>query len=417
MSRPRLQAVLEQTLSELERFKDNDILRRGFSNIQTHTLDFAPDKIFNATIESLAKAKPEAIVPTSSEEAQIRSAAQAFASELQRVFKVSGYTATRQAEEKGGKPIDIFRGMTENNAGYSRAKKAYNLQVAQILNLDKPMSLADAGHSLGYGVAENALLFALGKNLHSTVELVKSVKERSQIHAFIEKIPFGMLSSSGNTFNFHVQMEMESKAGNRSSSEKINFAGMPEDKFRGYLVDELKKILAQKDWGSIQGSPSIREEAEILILDAVNGKKTNTKKPSTVAKKTKVRTVTKNVYRDKTPVNIEKKKRTTRDWLSMIQLINSRLAPIIISNMGAPGLVNRTGTFANSARVTGVQTTPQGYPSLGYTYNKAPYGVFDRRLGALPWATPERDPGLVIEKSIRELASSLAIGRFYLRRE
>ena len=36
--------------------------------------------------------------------------------------------------------------------------------------------------------------------------------------------------------------------------------------------------------------------------------------------------------------------------------------------------------------------------------------------GTPPWATPERDPRKLIERSIREIAAQFAIGRFYTRR-
>ena len=37
--------------------------------------------------------------------------------------------------------------------------------------------------------------------------------------------------------------------------------------------------------------------------------------------------------------------------------------------------------------------------------------------GQTPWASPERDPRQVIDRSIREIAAQFAIGRFYTRRE
>ena len=38
--------------------------------------------------------------------------------------------------------------------------------------------------------------------------------------------------------------------------------------------------------------------------------------------------------------------------------------------MRFPRLENRTGRFASSVRVTDVATTAQGFPSIGYTYQK-----------------------------------------------
>ena len=83
--------------------------------------------------------------------------------------------------------------------------------------------------------------------------------------------------------------------------------------------------------------------------------------------------------------------------------------------MGAPRLENRTGTFASSVRVTEVQKTPQGFASIGYTYQKDPYSVFENTSGTR-FASAERDPRDLINLSIREIAQQMAIGRFYTRR-
>ena len=76
--------------------------------------------------------------------------------------------------------------------------------------------------------------------------------------------------------------------------------------------------------------------------------------------------------------------------------------------MGAPRLENRTGRFAGSVRITDITRTPQGFPSIGYTYQRAPYDKFE--------TDPDRDPRKLIDKSIREIAAQYAIGRFYTRR-
>jgi len=118
--------------------------------------------------------------------------------------------------------------------------------------------------------------------------------------------------------------------------------------------------------------------------------------------------------------------------------------------MGPPALESRTGRFASSVRAVDVNKTAQGYPSIGYTYAKNPYQIFeqgrgqkpwasperdprtliDKSLrdaknpyqifeqgrGQKPWASPERDPRILIDKSLREIAVELALGRFYTRR-
>ena len=97
-------------------------------------------------------------------------------------------------------------------------------------------------------------------------------------------------------------------------------------------------------------------------------------------------------------------------------MINAKLPATVLKNMNAPALVNRTGTFAESVRLTDISKTPKGFPSFGYTYDKEPYGVFEMGMGAPPWATPERDPRRIIDQSIREIATQAAIGRFFTRR-
>ena len=57
--------------------------------------------------------------------------------------------------------------------------------------------------------------------------------------------------------------------------------------------------------------------------------------------------------------------------------------------------------------------TPQGFPSIGYTYEKNPYQTFEIGYSQ---GSQERDPRRLIEVSIREIAAEMAIGRLYTRR-
>jgi hypothetical protein len=104
------------------------------------------------------------------------------------------------------------------------------------------------------------------------------------------------------------------------------------------------------------------------------------------------------------------------NWYSLIGIINAKLPERVANNMGAPGLVYRTGRFANSTKVVNVETTKDGYPSVIFDYQRNPYDVFDRTKGASPWNTPARDPRALVDKSVREIVQEMAIGRFYTRR-
>ena len=85
------------------------------------------------------------------------------------------------------------------------------------------------------------------------------------------------------------------------------------------------------------------------------------------------------------------------------------------SKISSRFLENQTGRLAQSAKVTDIQTTREGFPSIGYTYQKQPYSVFESTSGSR-FSSVERDPRRLIEGSIREIAAELAIGRFYTRR-
>jgi hypothetical protein len=100
--------------------------------------------------------------------------------------------------------------------------------------------------------------------------------------------------------------------------------------------------------------------------------------------------------------------------LYLIGVMNQQLPRVVQKNMKAPALENRTGRFASSVKVTDIISTAQGFPSIGYTYQKGPYQTFEPgyRQGSV-----ERDPRRLIDKSIREIAIQYAIGRFYTRRE
>lgn len=94
--------------------------------------------------------------------------------------------------------------------------------------------------------------------------------------------------------------------------------------------------------------------------------------------------------------------------LELLGIINKDLPDTVRANMGAPALTNQTGTFASSVRATDMNMTPQGFPSIGYTYQRDPYEVHEQ--------DHHYDPRKLIDRSMREIAAQYAIGRFYTRR-
>ena len=110
-----------------------------------------------------------------------------------------------------------------------------------------------------------------------------------------------------------------------------------------------------------------------------------------------------------------KGRQSTVNISTLIGILNAKLPDTVAGNMGSPRLENRTGRFANSVRVLDVTQTRAGFPSIGYTYQRQPYGVFEATSGSR-FSSSDRDPRTLIDASIREIAAQYALGRLYTRR-
>ena len=108
-----------------------------------------------------------------------------------------------------------------------------------------------------------------------------------------------------------------------------------------------------------------------------------------------------------------KKSAASMPMTEMLARFNARINQEVLGNMESPALVNRTGRFAQSVRVTDVIKTPRGFNSVGYTYQRNPYQTFE--MGGAQ-GDPDKDPRKIIEQSMRDIAVSFAVGRFYFRR-
>tara|TARA_B100001094_G_scaffold123321_1_gene119082 strand:- start:494 stop:1861 length:1368 start_codon:yes stop_codon:yes gene_type:complete len=152
-----------------------------------------------------------------------------------------------------------------------------------------------------------------------------------------------------------------------------------------------------------------------------NTKLKNTKSPTKLTKKGGKTEVIKGaavaIGAKKRPARQKEKTRTPRMGIkNILGVLNNQLPERVAGNMGEPRLVNRTGRFAQSVRATDVSQTQQGFPSIGYTYEKGRYGVFESTSGTSR-ASIERDPRPLIDQSIREIVIGFGLGRIYTRRQ
>ena len=197
------------------------------------------------------------------------------------------------------------------------------------------------------------------------------------------------------------------------------------------LKKALKKLNKSKNFADRQGSDSRTQIERKKIIKAFDksvraGKKVKKKTVNTKIKLSKGKEVSKTIKpkvkkgRQEAVgvgnLKIKKnrqKRSSANSYISLAAIINQKLPETVAKNMKLPGLQYRTGRFAGSVRVTDVNVTSQGFPSIGYTYQRNPYQTFEP--GGKQGST-ERDPRKVIDKSIREIAAGLLVGRFYTRR-
>ena len=297
---------------------------------------------------------------------------------------------------------------------------------------DRLVRVLDPGHKVGSSIAEQR-----AKNYLKSFDIkVKNFKSKLPPGVKYEDTPMYRLEmaiNSADTINSIRQTIKVTDIYVTEQGRGSNYQqSITEAKLIATFRSKIKQSLLEQDWVNFSASTSPIGRAANLILDNSDKefRKSGAKVKSSKRKKT--------VYPAKTPVSttikgksrntsssesissvnmdVEKRDNKVTNWASLISIINAKLPERVANNMGAPGLVYRTGRFANSTKVVNVETTRDGYPSVVFDYERDPYDVFDRTNGASPWNTPARDPRALVDKSVREIVQEMAIGRFYTRR-
>lgn len=226
-----------------------------------------------------------------------------------------------------------------------------------------------------------------------------------------------------------IEVSVESAATNRNTAEEKRF----KKELRTQIQSALKKL--NKNPAEFKGSDSRLDIDKKRIIksfqDSVAGNKKVKKKKTANTKINKSKGSQKKSY-GKTHkkgqqivagvglkmqgYKAKESEPRQETQLRLQALLNAKLPAEVRKNMGAPRLENRSGRFASSVEVTEISKTKQGFPSIGYTYRKNPYQIFEQGAGRPPWSSKDRDPRTLIDKSIRELAAEIIVGRFYTRR-
>jgi len=307
-----------------------------------------------------------------------------------------------------------------------------------------------------------------------TVADIKKLKKKIQTLMFgfelIQKLPYvqGMKKMKGNPFDhlidvyndvqgmkdFNVQTLKDKIIDTVNGKVKLELrAESPEyNKFKsryeslmltatdqltaGKTNDALEKFLKTVDIGDVTGSPAIENKIVKDITDIARGKKV---KPSRTRTRTTKRAKTGKKGRKISKNNLKKltkatragkailakgaitpgkaqKGKTGREQLDLAKVqiaINQKLPAEVRRNMGRPALINQTGRFSNSVRLTGLRQAPASVVA-DYTYQLNPYETFENN-GDKQWPAGY-NPKPLIAKSIRNLAAAFIDQKFTLRR-
>lgn len=314
-----------------------------------------------------------------------------------------------------GSSSDIYAKIAEIRKDRLSTMRNKIVKLFPSVTKESTRHLLEIGHMQGHGISEVRIQRAL-----SSLNMVKPKLPGTE--SIFKLVAKSFQYNNGSTLKeFRMFVTDESIAGNTG----LKSAG--ENKMLVTARQILDEFLANNvDWGNQKGSNSAVEIAisELLRTAKKGGAKVkgNTSKrksaTSTVMSKATIKGKSKVPKSIKdTPIgDIDIPAQKSTNWLSILPIINAKLAPRVMANMKRPALVNRTGTFANSTKVVNIEQTREGFPSFVFDYERNPYDVFDRTKGASPWNTPDRDPRALVDKSLREIVREMAIGRFYTRR-
>lgn len=121
--------------------------------------------------------------------------------------------------------------------------------------------------------------------------------------------------------------------------------------------------------------------------------------------KQKAKTVTKNPRRATKASSLGS---STGSPMQAIAMFNASLEEAIRDNMGSPALNYQTGRFAESVKVLSITPSIGTSGIIQYAYRKDPYQLYE--------GDGMRDPRLLIDKTLREQAAELALGKFTTQR-
>lgn len=315
---------------------------------------------------------------------------------------------------------------------YSKQKGKEGKAVRERFNFQQ-----DLGHGAGEGIAASGLASAraIGSLTNHKNKIVRDVMKKEKYMTEILEILVGYDVSLEHATNlsdkkFFKDYELVLTTQDAKENKAID---APKEKA---LIERLRDVFEEIIL-DVQASKSLREMVNEQFFSyfehhknlQVSGKKgrkkldfkTNASERFKAKQKSPVPLLIPAVKFKSKNIGTEKKSKHRNakrgvNPLGLLMLLNKKLPEKVQQKMGLPGLTNRTGKFAESAKAVNITDTNEGVPVIDYTYEKNPYQVFETGKGQKPWSTMQRDPRTIIDRSIRELAAEMALGKFTTRR-
>lgn len=338
-------------------------------------------------------------------------------------FKADEFSVTLQAKSRTRGPLPNL----DARKTFDFIKYAYRTPL-QTLKSELKKYYRKSGQQLN-----DQRFVDLGHAKDSSVvqQRVNQLLEFGQIPKSLANIPElkNLLALTKDDDNDTVTVTLESAVFNRAEGRG------PDKQLKEKVQRQLAKVLEKMDTMELKGSDSFRERKEKELLAKVVSEfrkidgveiqidknmskvKKSSKTPAKRQDNSKVvHAKSRGMVVQAARIQSNKKKKITSvSPVNLLSILNAKLPQTVAGNMGEPRLVNRTGTFAGSVKATDISQTKKGFLSIGYTYEKSPYGVFETTSGTR-FASANRDPRPLIEGSIREIAQQLIGQRFYTRR-
>ena len=298
-------------------------------------------------------------------------------------------------------------------------------------------SLAGGSQAIQVGVSKGftpeALFKTAGDNLSAIIderfaELSRGEKGKLKAELYDIMINWNQVVTLQGRLNAGVGIIVRPV----SSGTNLKRAALEKKEFNA-LLDAIDSAIVGIPWADLEGSSTLTEKVgKVVVTNLTKNLKKSKVKLDPKLSSAKLSTKTKTKDRTKggsASVSSAKKhggafasppkrgtrtKNTSFSQVKLYAALNTKINSVVAKNMQLPGLQYQTGRFASGVKITDVSKTPQGFPSIGYTYQLYPYQTFEPGFAQ---GSTDRDPRKLIDRSIREIAAQMVTGRLYTRRQ